>query len=275
MLQNYSLERYVDGQEDLVMFSKGSDFPAAEDISRSDFFRITLVIKGGGYHLIDNVKYLLKPKHVHLVFPGQEDSFLLEEESCVYSIFIHYHFFSLFTEHFKFIYSFQSCLPVIFLSEFGFKNLVHEYKAIRTELESFNCSLEITRLHLSLIREIIHREAFKYLKVKEKKKNALLTKYVHLVETHFKTEKQVSFYAEQLNVTVANLNLLCKKYLSCTASKLIQNRVIEEAKRIFTYGNMNVKEVGFDLGYEDASYFTRFFKVQTGMLPVQYINLCS
>jgi len=66
-----------------------------------------------------------------------------------------------------------------------------------------------------------------------------------------------------LNITEQKLNELTKKNTGETTQQLINDLIILEAKRLFNYENLNVKQVAYQLGFDDAHYFSRFFKKQT------------
>lgn len=88
-----------------------------------------------------------------------------------------------------------------------------------------------------------------------------------LVETHFRTERRLAFYADTLAMTVDRLNDHVKRATGVTAGHLIRQRVVTEAKRQLVFTTQPIHEIGFDLAFADPSHFTRFFRKQTGMTP--------
>jgi len=58
--------------------------------------------------------------------------------------------------------------------------------------------------------------------------------------------------------------------LHVSAKQYIQNKVMDEAKRLLTYTDLPVSEIAFTLNYETASYFIRNFRQQTQMTPLAY-----
>lgn len=98
----------------------------------------------------------------------------------------------------------------------------------------------------------------------------LVNRFRDLLERHFRDEKGLSFYAGQMGVTVPRLNLACKDRCGRTASNLLYDRVIIEAKRYLLYTGMTVLEICHTLGFEDPAYFSRFFSQRAGSPPGQY-----
>jgi AraC-like DNA-binding protein len=89
----------------------------------------------------------------------------------------------------------------------------------------------------------------------------LITKqFKKLIADYFKSTKQVQQYAQLLSITPLYLNETVKEVTGYPASFWIQQKILWEARRLLFYTTMNVKEIAFELGYEDHVYFSRFFK---------------
>ena len=88
-----------------------------------------------------------------------------------------------------------------------------------------------------------------------------------LVEQHFHDQKPVSFYAEALGMTVRNLSRLTQRHFGCTPKDLINRRVALEARRLLLYSNASGRQVATELGFQDPSYFSRFYERMTGARP--------
>jgi AraC family transcriptional regulator, transcriptional activator of pobA len=91
-----------------------------------------------------------------------------------------------------------------------------------------------------------------------------------LIEEHFQQHKPVSFYAEALDITPKHLNSLCRQYLHTTVADMQNARLLLESKRLLYFSSLSVKEVAYQLGFEDDSYFVRFFRRMTGTTPLQF-----
>lgn len=86
-----------------------------------------------------------------------------------------------------------------------------------------------------------------------------------LIELHYKKEHSVKFYADALNKSPKTLSNIFLNLKQQAPSKLIYNRIILEAKRNLNYTDKTAKEIAYELGFEDVSSFSRFFKRNTGM----------
>jgi AraC family transcriptional activator of pobA len=99
-----------------------------------------------------------------------------------------------------------------------------------------------------------------------------LDKFLELLETHIFTHKQVTQYAEMLNLSTYQLNAIAKATLGKTCSELINEHVILEAKRCLLATSNQINQTAYRLGYEDVCYFIRFFKKHTGYSPEAFRN---
>lgn len=97
-----------------------------------------------------------------------------------------------------------------------------------------------------------------------------LDEFLELVNTHLATHKQVSQYAAMMNLTPYQLNAISKTSLGKTCSQVITEHIILESKRYLLATTNQVNQISWQLGYEDVSYFIRFFKKQTGYSPEQF-----
>jgi AraC family transcriptional regulator, transcriptional activator of pobA len=98
----------------------------------------------------------------------------------------------------------------------------------------------------------------------------LAHRYRELIERHFRERHAVAFYAGQLHVTPARLNVACNDAAGKSATNLLFDRVVIEAKRHLHYTNLGVAEIAHVLGFSDAAYFTRFFTRRAGMAPSRF-----
>lgn len=95
----------------------------------------------------------------------------------------------------------------------------------------------------------------------------LVARFRELVEAHYRESLTIEDYANRLGVTVGRLRAACRMIAAVSPLRLMQDRMILEAKRALLYSNMTVAEVGYHLGFEDPAYFSRFFAKAEGLSP--------
>jgi AraC family transcriptional regulator, transcriptional activator of pobA len=99
---------------------------------------------------------------------------------------------------------------------------------------------------------------------------ALTRRFTMLVDTHYLRFATIGQYAEALCVSDRQLNDAVKRTLARTASQVVQERVVLEAKRWLSNTETGIAEIAFRLNIEDPAYFARFFKKQTGLTPGEF-----
>jgi len=104
----------------------------------------------------------------------------------------------------------------------------------------------------------------------EKNDSDIVREFNFLVEQHFKTKHTVTEYAELLNKSPKTISNIFSKNNFKSPLKYIQERIMLEARRLLHYTDKAVKEIAFEIGYEDIQSFSRFFKNQEGMSPSEY-----
>ncbi|MCS3528940.1 AraC family transcriptional regulator [Chryseobacterium sp. JUb7] len=104
------------------------------------------------------------------------------------------------------------------------------------------------------------------------KKHKTLIEFKQLIQTHYKNSKQVQEYASLLNITPLYLNELIKELTGFSASYWIHQEIILEAQRLLYYTDLDIKEIAFELGFEDHAYFSRFFKKHTAVTASHFRN---
>lgn len=105
---------------------------------------------------------------------------------------------------------------------------------------------------------------------KESKEHHILQKLKDAIEENFRTKHSPSDYASMLYITTKTLAKASKIYYNKTLSDIINERIIIEAKRELYLTNKTIKEIAYELGYDDEFYFSRFFKVNTKVSPQKY-----
>jgi AraC family transcriptional activator of pobA len=150
---------------------------------------------------------------------------------------------------------------------------------------------EINRIFKNIQHELNHRTAYSdpvlksYLQLilaiaskimrMEKQEQTLVgvnpvEKFRELLELHFNTERSVGFYAESMAMTPNVLTKKCKIYFGKSPSRMIQERIILESKKLLHLTYKSIKEIAGQLNFEDEHYFSRYFKKHTGIAPSYY-----
>ena len=98
-------------------------------------------------------------------------------------------------------------------------------------------------------------------------------RFEELVEAHYADRWSVADYAQALSVTPVHLTRISRTATGMPASRVIEERIVREARRSLVYTDLPVSVVAYALGFEDPAYFSRLFSRATGMSPRRFRDL--
>lgn len=108
------------------------------------------------------------------------------------------------------------------------------------------------------------REEFNF-----EERDLFLQDLYELLQRHHSSERTVGFYAQEMHLSVKALSRKVKEKLQTSLGQLIRGQLIRTAKKQLSEG-VPVKEIAFQLGFEEANHFSTFFKHHTGIIPTDY-----
>ncbi|MET4106735.1 helix-turn-helix transcriptional regulator [Hymenobacter sp. UYP22] len=250
-----------------------ANFPGVSVPHAHDFYLLLYVTEGHGTHTIDLISYELKPGSVFFMTPGQVHHWQLSDDAQGYVVLFEADFYLLrYPDNRLFEYPFfdHAHAPVLYLpaAETTLLPLIErmwqEHTAPAPQQD------EVFRAYLLLCLELAARQypAAPARQVEEPRHaQQLLREFGSLLNQHFRQQREVQQYADWLHLSPNHLNALCKRHLGKTASALIQERVLIEARRLLRHTDATVAQIADQLGFEDASYFGRYFRKHTTQTP--------
>lgn len=105
--------------------------------------------------------------------------------------------------------------------------------------------------------------------------NRIADKFLQLVQQHFRKERFLDFYADQLDITPKHLSRTVKAQTGYSAVEWISRFVILEAKVMLRSSNLNIQQISEELNFPSQSFFGKYFKKSTGQSPKDYRNSVS
>jgi AraC family transcriptional activator of pobA len=277
-LKNHRL--FSNGNEKIFTIRKISDFNE-EELEHNliphlhDYYSIFWIESGEAIHATEFVEYSLKQDTILFVPPGLKHRMYIDKS--VGGIYI------LFNEDFI-QYNRKNHIPLKEYRLFNnpdFKSLITVSPEKRSKLrnitelildeiqdsDDYSQDIVLNLLHLFLLesRRIFDQQNLSPKEKQDSTPDVTIIKFKQLIEENFTREKNVTPYAEMLNMNPSCLNELTKRTTGITAGELIRNRVIGEIKKLLYSSSLSGKEIAFDLGFEDPAYFSRFFRKYTGL----------
>jgi len=241
-----------------------------QNLHRHDFFYILLITKGSGKHEIDFVPYQIDRQSLFIMRPGQVHEISLDAGSEGYLMQIGTDFFADDQLSRRLLQRAGNCNHHI-LSDEHFKKVDYPLDQLLREYNQKQLSYrDAIKSYLNLFLIEIQRQCAEcdtLIPANASYAHEKLEKFMGLVQQNIGTVKKPSDYAEMIHLTPSQLNALTKKLLSKTASEVIVDQILLEAKRLLLATPAQVNTIAYQLGYEDASYFIRFFKKHIGVSP--------
>ena len=245
---------------------------------QKDFYQISLILNSGNAiadineqsnNKLENTLYFLSPEHI---FSWQRNSI-----TSGFVVYFKSAFLNFFSGNFQNEFSFFN------LSQQNFLKLSNEQaQELTTDFEKLYKEFYTPNSYrVQIIQSFLLSLLFKYkslqetigIKIKQySKKRELTFQFQNLVSNCFIKHKQVSEYAERLNISANTLNQAVKETIGKTAKEIISERIIEEAKKQLKYSANDISEIAYNIGFEEPTHFIRFFKKHTSVTPREYKN---
>lgn len=235
--------------------------------------------KGSGIFSVDAINYSYSGYNILFLSPYQKMKLVLETEENIHVLLFHGDYYCI--EYHKEEVACNGLLfnniyrnPGVELSEENFNYILELFNHIKKEeSEKHPFSESIIKTYIQLILAIGSKQKSSIensIISNEKLPNKNAAEFQKLLETYFKTEKELSFYSDKLNITNSTLSKAVKKEFVKTPTQLINERIILESKKLLHLTYRSVKEIASELGFADEFYFSRYFKKSVGCSPKNY-----
>lgn len=237
------------------------------DIHRHNFYEILWFtdIRENETHWIDFDRYRIHPNQIYILSPGQVHEMTTEGKKGYVIAFT--------TDFFHSILDF---FVDLFIKPYYFTGVLPESTAVTMEKIVSLIDEECNGAKRKKLLEAYFAAFFIHLQPLFKRKLSgfpdKMVTVLKLIETHFRREKDVGFYAEKVSLSIRRLNEISVSGTSLTVKQLIIERIVIEAKRLINKEKLSFKEIAYYLGFNDPAYFTRIFKKKTGYTPEEFRN---
>lgn len=253
---------------------KGKSFTSNYSVS----YYSVLFFQGKGNFCVDFVNYSFSGATVLFLSPYQNFQWLGKLNSTIKLLQFHADFYCI--EYHKkevacngLLFNNIYLLPHIFTSSEKFIELHQIINKIDNENKCNNpFSDAVLKSYLQLILALCSKEKNIQLSSRRliKPVSKEIIDFQNLLDVYFLKERSSSFYAAKLAMSPNIFSKKIKLELNKTPTKIIKERVILEAKKLLHLTTKSVKEIAFELNFEDQFYFSRYFKKAVGLSPIHY-----
>lgn len=252
-----------------------------DHIQRNNYFTLIIITSGDGVATADLAEYPFQENILFAFYPHQP--FMLQSKGPLIGVAIMFHhdFLCIYRHHkdiasngilFNNIYQ----QPFIHQEEGPKKTLLNFVSEIASELKMEGLRRDqviVSYLKIFLVlatRIKLDQQSVKLNSDPGGKQLMIVQHLRNAIEDNFKTKHAPSDYADLLHLTPTSIARITKMHFNKTFSDLIADRIIIEAKRELYLTEKTIKEIAYELGYDDEYYFSRFFKSKTDISPQFY-----
>jgi AraC family transcriptional activator of pobA len=255
--------------------SNHSAKPMGEPIGRPHY-QIIWIARGSGVISIDLERYMITDNAIYTIPPGRFYLFDQGSEVSGYVLSYNIDFLYLVLEgpgrpFFKEMSADLNCVKMLRLDagKSSLQNLLAEI--VRESETRLILRLEILSGLFKIFLVQIKRLA-PTVRLEEASSHhmRLFNSFHAKLDKEFKTKKHVADYANDLSVRPSHLTYAVKKVTGYSANYHIQQRMVQEAKRLALYSDANMKTVAYSLGFYDLSHFSKYFKNVAGINFSEY-----
>lgn len=234
-------------------------------------YKLIWTKEAGGHHFINDVERPLMTGHIIILAPGQfhkwkNDSHLVGV-LCEFSHDILNQHFQKILNKITHIHESKSHYLPTYIPKNKEVMLNQLVKLLLVEFKNSGTLAIIRPLFMTFLHFLEFNESPVHSSLNH---SYPLKKLEYLIENNYCHENTVHFYAQQLDMSIKQLNSLVKEVHGKTVSNLIHERIILDAQLSLQTSQCSVKTIAYNLGFEDPSYFSRFFRRYTGLSPNQY-----
>lgn len=234
------------------------------------YFELIYLSEGAGFHWVDTQKFQITPPVVFFL-SGQLHYWEMTAVPKGYVMLFREGFFNHIKQNdlLNLIDSLKETVNVVLSPDdqldFIFSEMEKEYKNPSAH------SVELIQgyLQVGLIKLLRHSEQMKVPVLSGN--HEIFRRFQQFIRsTNPVSNLKVNEVAEQLGQSPQNLNAICRKIADKSASELISEQVVLEAKRYLLHTEKNVGEIAFMLDFSDPSHFVKYFKKSTGETPQSF-----
>ena len=144
------------------------------------------------------------------------------------------------------------------------------YKEYNSSNDKFHYDILRNYLHLFLLQSEREKRKQGFKEIKPGADLSYLMLFKEVLEKRFKKYRSINRYASELSIPVNRLNKASFQTIGKSPKQLIDERILLEAKRLLAHSTLSIKEIAFELGFDEPTNFIKYFRKHNHITPAEF-----
>lgn len=267
-------------QDDMVLFTNFEDVPLPLKSMRMDCLFIALCTSGQATYSVDTKKQVVRENDLIIIAEGQVvGDYMLSRDCKGIGVMVSNEAYNEAIKDFhelSSLFLFARTHPVVALTSHEAEIIKNYFLMVRQRVVKGDNPF-LRHLCFALFKAVLYELGGKIMEVKstnvqvgQTRAEIVFAEFIQLVEKHFRVNRKVSWYADQLGITPKYLSEIVKQASRKTPNDWIDQYVTLEMRVLLKNSSMNIKEMTEYLNFPNQSFFGKYFKEHVGMSPSDY-----
>lgn len=266
--------------DDMVLFTNFEDVPLPLKAMRMDCLFLALCTSGQATYSVDTKKQVVRENDLIIIAEGQVvGDYMLSRDCKGIGVMVSNEAYNEAIKDFhelSSLFLFARTQPVVALSTDEAEIIKNYFNMVRQRVMKGNNPF-LRQLCFALFKAVLYELGGKIMEVKssnvqigQTRAEIVFAEFIQLVEKNFRSQRKVSWYAGQLDITPKYLSEIVKQASRKTPNDWIDQYVTLEMRVLLKNSSMNIKEMTEYLHFPNQSFFGKYFKEHVGMSPSEY-----
>lgn len=266
-------------EDGLVLTNRISNAPIPQEPTRMNFILMALCRKGRAQYCIDTRQQTVKPGD--LLFISERhiiDNYMASPDFECLCILVSTQFYHGFVQNVRNVSSlllFTMNNPVVQLTPHEIQVYSNYYRTIREKISDTEHHYRTEVVKALLLAMFYDMSGVTYRVEQSSNKgqsraDVIFAEFIQQLEQNYRTERRVSWYAQQMGITPKYLSEIIKQISKRTPNEWIDSYVVLEIRVLLKNSTKSIKEITEELNFPNQSFLGKYFKEHVGMSPSEY-----
>ena len=268
---------YID--DDLILFDRFEDVPLPQEPRRINCLFVALCLEGTAQYMVDTLEYQAEKNDVIIINAGHvTNNYYLSDDCRGIAIMCSNSFFQeivMEIHEISSLFLFAQSHPMFHIKEETAQTFVEYFNLIQQKVKdsSHRFRRELVSVLLKSMLYDIGNEIYQLqlsTATKQTRAEKIFYDFILLLQNHFRHERRVNWYAQQLSITPKYLSESVKQVSKRPPNDWIDRYVIMEMRVLLKNSTLSIKEIAKELNFPNQSFLGKYFKEHVGVSPMKY-----